>query len=485
MDDYGRNENQTDHRDNSNSQPNERMPEYSFWAEQMSGSSSSQQNIMDNNTGAENRYGNDTRNYSYGSGQVTADTYNNYEVTPKKKRRPMAFVIKALCFGILAGAAFIGSQELYHRVNPQSSGGGKYILGGADSEAEESERTRLRVGSTELGAVTTTSRDAISNMVEDTMPAIVSITSESTQTDTWFGSEYSSEGSGSGIIVGQNDKELLIATNNHVVEGTNKITVTFIDGSKMEAVIKGTDAMADLAVITVDITGMEKETLDAIEVAKLGDSDQVKVGQMTVAIGNAMGYGQSVTVGYVSAKDRKIEVSDNYSYKTMILLQTDAAINPGNSGGALLNVEGEVVGINTVKYASNEVEGMGYAIPISRATPIINDLMNRELLKPEEQGFLGVGTTDVTEAISQMYNIPLGVFLSEVMENSAAEKAGLKRGDIITKINDTEITSRVQLSELISSIRSGIEVEVTFMRGMDGGYKEQRVKAVLGTRTAE
>lgn len=492
MDNYGHNDNQTESRENNNSQPNARIPEYSFWAEQMSGSSSNQKNAFENNTGSMNAYGSNNRNVTYGT--VNNSSYfpndsvyfpKNEETTPLKKRRPITFIVKAICFGILAGAAFIGSLELYHRLNPEPSDGGRYILGGTGTSNEDSSKTRLRVGSTDLGTVNTTSRDAITNMVEGTMPAIVSITSVSTQTDMWFGREYSSEGSGSGIIVGQNEKELLIATNNHVVEGTNKITVTFIDGSEMEAVIKGTDATADLAVITVDITGMENETLKAIEVAKLGDSDKVKVGQMTIAIGNAMGYGQSVTVGYVSAKDRKIEFSDNYTYKTMVLLQTDAAINPGNSGGALLNVEGEVIGINTVKYASNEVEGMGYAIPISRAIPIINDLMNREILKLEEQGFLGVGPTDVTEAVSQMYNIPMGVFLSEVMENSAAEKAGLKQGDIITKINDTEITSRVQLSELISSIRSGTEIEVTFMRGVDGGYKEQKVKAVLGTRSVE
>ena len=184
---------------------------------------------------------------------------------------------------------------------------------------------------------------------------------------------------------------------------------------------------------------------------------------MTIAIGNAMGYGQSLTVGYVSAKDRKIEVSDNYSYNTMVLLQTDAAINPGNSGGALLNIKGEVIGINTVKFANYQVEGMGYAIPISRAIPIINELMSREILKPDEQGFLGVGPQDVTEDISEMFGLPIGVYISTIVEGSAADKAGLKVGDVIQFVNDVEISSCVQLRELFSSIMVGTEIEIKYM----------------------
>lgn len=482
MDEYSRNENQEDRIDDSNVQNDPRVPEYSFWAEQMTNDST----YVQNGFGDSNLQASSTMSSSGYGGNATRISdpgqFESVKKTPTKGWRVFAFVLKALVFGILAGATFIGSLSLYHRYNPETSVSEKYVLGGKDSNLNQS---RLKVGSTENGTIRTTTRSAVIDMVEDTMAAIVSISSVSTQTDTWFGQEYNSEGSGSGIIVGKNEKELLIATNNHVVEGANKISVTFIDGSDMEAVIKGTDAMADLAVISVDISGMEKKTLNDIKVAKLGDSNNVKVGQMSIAIGNAMGYGQSVTVGYVSAKDRQVEVSDNYTYKTMVLLQTDAAINPGNSGGALLNLEGEVIGINTVKYASHDVEGMGYAIPISRAIPIINDLMNREILEANEQGFLGVGTRDVTEEVSQMYNIPLGVFLAEVRPDSAADKAELKIGDIVTKINETEITSQVQLSELISSIRTGTEIEVTFMRGMDSGYKEMKVKAVLGTRPVE
>ncbi len=444
-----------------------RAPEYSFWAEQMSS-----QGMQQDNTPRPSSW-----NY-YNSDIPIAAT--GAEAPAPKKRRPFSFILKAACFGLLAGVSFIGVNTLYHRINPEAGKDTTFILGSGNEE--DAGELRLTVGSTEQGNIQMTTGEAVSNMVDATMPSIVSITSVSTQTDYWFGQEYSSEGSGSGIIVGKNEKELLIATNNHVVEGTDQITVTFIDGKKVNAVIKGTDSAADLAVVTVDISNMEKSTLDSIRIAKLGNSDEVKVGEMAVAIGNALGYGQSVTVGYVSAKDRKVEVSDSYSYKTMVLLQTDAAINPGNSGGALLNIEGEVIGINTVKYTSNAVEGMGYAIPISRATPIINDLMSREILETKDQGFLGVTPTDVTEEISKMYNIPVGVFLSEVMESGAAAKAGLLQGDIITKINDKEITSSTQLRELVSSIKAGTDINVTFMRGESGSYKEQNITVTLGSR---
>ena len=242
----------------------------------------------------------------------------------------------------------------------------------------------------------------------------------------------------------------------------DKITVKFIDDTEADAVIKGTDSTADLAVITVSLKDIPQSTIDAIKIAKLGNSDDIKVGEMAIAIGNALGYGQSLTVGYISAKDRKIDVSSNGRYTTMVLLQTDAAINPGNSGGALLNINGEVIGINTVKFEDYKVEGMGYAIPISRAIPIINDLMSREILKPEEQGFLGVTLQDVTEDISEMFGIPIGVYISFVVEGSAADKAGLKVGDVIQYVNDKEITSGTQLKELISSIRAGTDVEIVY-----------------------
>lgn len=448
------------------------------------------QNNIDNNNNQERHEYNEPE-YSFWAEKVTESTgydyYRHiprYEEKPQKKksgRKFFAILSKALLFGIVAGVAFAGVQFLYYRLNPDAFHNKEsYYLGSTTDNTRGN--AKLKVGSTEYGNVSSVSESAVMKVAEETMPSIVSITSISTRTHNWFGFEIPNEGSGSGIIVGKDENELLIATNNHVVDGTDKITVTFIDDSQVDAVIKGTDAKADIAVITVDLADLKQSTLDAIKIAKLGNSDNIKVGEMTIAIGNALGYGQSLTVGYVSAKDRKVEVSDNYSYNTMILLQTDAAINPGNSGGALLNIKGEVIGINTVKFADYKVEGMGYAIPISRAIPIINELMNREILKPEEQGFLGVAATDVTEDVSERFKIPVGVYITNVVEGSAADKAGLKEGDVIRYINDIEITSAVQLRELVSSIRVGTEIEVKFMRHMDGGYKEQIVKVILGVR---
>ena len=447
------------------SSPNNK-PEYSFWAENVSPSA-----------------------YEYHQYQQAVQAtqpvqpIQSYQDTKKKGRGIgfLAFLLKAAVFGIIAGVAFLGVQYIYRRLNPEAFNKNEsYIIGSTDAELIA--EAKLKVGSTEHGTVSHISESSVMTVAEETMPSIVSITSISTSTDIWFGVEYPSEGSGSGIIVGKDDKELLIATNNHVVDGTDKITVTFIDDTQAEAVIKGTDSVADLAVIAINLEDIEQATADVIRIAKLGNSDDIRVGEMTIAIGNAMGYGQSLTVGYVSAKDRKIEVSDNGRYTTMVLLQTDAAINPGNSGGALLNIDGEVIGINTVKFADYSVEGMGYAIPISRALPIINELMSREVLKADEQGFLGVGPQDVTEDVSEMFGIPTGVYISTVVEGSAADKAGLLVGDVIQYINDVEITSGVQLRELISSIRAGTDIEIAYMRHINGSYNEQTVTVTLEAR---
>lgn len=450
--------NQPVYNEQAYNRPEYNKPEYSFWAEKVSGQAS---------------YDNQQHQFN-----------PQPEQEPKKKsrgKRVIGFILKAATFGLIAGGAFVGIMFAYSKINPNAFiNNESYILGSTSDNSLS--KTKLKVGITEQGTVKNISDSSVMKVADETMPSIVAITSISTNTDIWFGMEYPSEGSGSGIIVGKDEKQLLIATNNHVVDGSDKITVTFIDDTQVDAVIKGTDSMADLAVITVDLEDIPESTIDTIKIAKLGNSDDIKVGEMTIAIGNAMGYGQSLTVGYVSAKDRKIEVSDNGRYTTMVLLQTDAAINPGNSGGALLNINGEVIGINTVKFADYKVEGMGYAIPISRAIPIINELMSREVLKEEEQGFLGVGPQDVTEEVSEAFGIPVGVYISTIVEGSAADKAGLKVGDVIQYINDVEITSSVQLRELISSIRVGTEIEIKFMRHMSDGYKEQTVTAVLGAR---
>lgn len=466
--------NQDSSRDNNTvtnpNQYNNKVPDYSFWAEQVPNN-----NYANYNQGANPnpwQHGNPAPN-------MYQNQMNNGPVKKERSKggKVVRFIAKAVCFGLIAGLVFIGLQKLVVTINPDAASAGFLASENASTEKD------YKVNYTQAASVKTADRSAITDVTNQTLPAIVSINCSSTQTaQDWFGQQYSQdvESSGSGIIVSKNDKELLIATNNHVVEGANEISVTFADGSKETAEIKGTDSTADLAVISVDMKDISAETLKAIAVAKLGDSNSIKVGEMTIAIGNALGYGQSVTVGYISAKGREVEVQDNYNgTKKMTFLQTDAAINPGNSGGALLNMKGEVIGINTIKYASEEVEGMGYAIPISSATPIINELMSREILSPEQQGYLGVSGYDVTEDVSSYYNIPVGVYIKEVSEGAAADKAGLKPEDVITKVNDIQITSFTQLKEYVNSQKVGTDVKVTYMRNTDGEYKEATVTVTL------
>jgi serine protease Do len=506
MADYDNNNQSMDGNNNTNNNqsPGSRIPEYSFWAENVPGASQSKPsgqgptnyysgvNYNPGYSGSNNSYSNPNssyQNYSYNNYNPNINSWSNvnnqgnmsYNQRPKERKpmnKALKFILKAVCFGIIAVLSFAGFGQLYYVLNPDSAS--SKLIGSMNQE--EQIQAKYEIGYTSGGDVKKADKSTISDIVEQTMPAIVSINSTVTQTTDWFGQPFSQEveGSGSGFIVGKNDEELLVATNNHVVEGTDKIKVTFIDGSQADAVIKGTDVKADLAVVSVAISSMEKATLDAIEVAKLGNSDEVKVGQMSIAIGNALGYGQSVTVGYISAKDREVAISDGYTSNKMILLQTDAAINPGNSGGALLNVNGEVIGINTVKYASNEVEGMGYAIPISRAIPIINELMSREILAEEEQGYLGIVGNDVTEDVASYYNMPIGVFVNELAKGGAAEKAGLLPGDIITKADEIEITSITQLRDYVTSKRVGTKVTITYMRKSSSEYKEGTLTVTLG-----
>jgi len=463
---------------NNNQNQYNKMPEYSFWAEQAPGSSYSNYNPNPNTNTWD--YGNNNANKDFYYGNQNNINQNNVPNKKEKKehsggKKVAKFIVKAACFGLIAGLGFIAFQKVYGLIDPNAASNTiiSEVMDGSGNSSYE-------IGYTQSGTVKAVDNSTVTEVTKNTLPAIVSINSTSTQTNQWFGQSYEVQGSGSGIIVGKNEKELLIATNNHVVEGTDKITVTFADGTEADAVIKGTDATADLAVVTVDITKMKQETLDAISIAKLGNSDDVKVGEMVIAIGNALGYGQSVTVGYISAKDREVEVSDGYDTKKMILLQTDAAINPGNSGGALLNVKGEVIGINTVKYASSEVEGMGYAIPISKETPIITELMNRVTLSEAEQGYLGIAGNDVTEEIASFYNMPVGVFVNEISKGGAAEKAGLQSGDIITMADDIDITSITQLRDYVNSLKVGTQVEITYMRNTNGQYEQGKVTVTLG-----
>lgn len=391
------------------------------------------------------------------------------KIRGKKSGGMKKIIAAAAVFGVVAALCFFALVKVAGVWGPENAGGS---IGSVEPVKPDNGLTAVSGGAAGPGDV--------SSIVEMVMPSIVSITETSTATS-YFGQSYPTEGAGSGFIVKEDNNELLIVTNNHVVAGADSITVTFIDNTTAKATVKGTDATADLAVISVKVSDLKKETKGHIKVASLGHSEDVKVGQMAIAIGNALGYGQSVTVGYISAKDREVEVGDSNSSgsNTMVLLQTDAAINPGNSGGALLDVNGNVIGINSVKYADTKVEGIGYAIPMSNAIPIINELMNREVLKDEEKGYLGITGRTIGEEISKAYGFPVGVYVSEVSESGAAKSAGIKQGDVITKINGNKITSIEQVQNKVNNIKAGTEITVTIARSQEGEYKEQDVKVVL------
>lgn len=345
----------------------------------------------------------------------------------------------------------------------------------------------------------------VSEIASEALPSIVSITTKSVQeVQNYFGmygmygyapqqQEQEVEGSGSGIIVGKNDDELLIATNYHVVEGADTLSVAFTDGNAVEASVKGFDEERDLAVVSVSLDDVKDDTMDAISIAKIGSSDDLKVGEQVIAIGNALGYGQSVTTGIVSAKNRRMDSDNNTvtdgsddSSDGVNLIQTDAAINPGNSGGALLNMEGEVVGINSAKLASTEVEGMGYAIAISDVTDILQNLMNetsRDKLDDSEHGVLGIEGSSVSSEAVQMYGIPAGVFVKKVTEGGAADKAGLKANSVITEFNGKTVSSIDQLSEYLSYYEPDEEVELTVQVPHGTSYKEETVKVTLDENT--
>ena len=369
-----------------------------------------------------------------------------------------------------------------------------------DADASDSKSdTGKDTGSTAKGSLD------VSEIVSEALPSIVSITTKSVQeVQNYFGmygmygyapqqQEQEVEGSGSGIIVGKNDDELLIATNYHVVEGADTLSVAFTDGNAVEASVKGFDEERDLAVVSVSLDDVEDDTMDAISIANIGSSDDLKVGEQVVAIGNALGYGQSVTTGIVSAKNRRMDSDNNTvtdgsddSSDGVNLIQTDAAINPGNSGGALLNMEGEVVGINSAKLASTEVEGMGYAIAISDVTDILQNLMNetsRDKLDDSEHGVLGIEGSSVSSEAVQMYGIPAGVFVKKVTEGGAADKAGLKANSVITEFNGKTVSSINQLIEYLSYYEPDEEVELTVQVPHGTSYKEENVKVTLDENT--
>ena len=396
---------------------------------------------------------------------------------PKKKKKSstgkkwILCVCMAIVFGLVASSVFQASN---------------FIIGSILGE-EEKEEPKKTIGSTQITTDKDTDKELtdVAQVAANAMPSVVSITTLTVQEvqNFFFGGttvqEY--ESTGSGIIVGQNDTELLVVSNNHVVEGSKSLTVSFVDGKSVEAQIKATDGDIDLAIIAVPLAGIESDTMDAIKVATLGDSDSLVVGEPTIAIGNALGYGQSVTTGIVSALNRQIDDFDAE------LIQTDAAINPGNSGGALLNAKGEVIGINTVKVSADAVEGMGYAIPISDVSDIINDLMNRETrlkVAESEQGALGISGVTVDETTSQLYNMPEGVHVSEVIEGGAAEEAGITKGCIIVKLDKTKIDDMEELVEQLEYYKAGETVTITVkIPSEKGEYVEKTYEVTLSKRS--
>lgn len=373
----------------------------------------------------------------------------------------------------------------------------------AGVQAEESTETESEADTSgiTLGAdasdseATDTSSDGsylpnVKEIAQNAMPSIVTITNQSKETIQFWGQEYEqdSESTGSGIIVGKSDTELLIATNNHVVQNADQLTVLFSadtenDEDKMvTAQVKGTDSSLDLAVVAVKLDDIPQDVMDQIKVIEIGDSDEVNVGDWSIAIGNALGYGQSVTFGIISALDREVILSTDNGEITQNMIQTDAAINFGNSGGALLDENGRLIGINSAKASSTGVEGMGYAIPINTAKSVIEDLMNqttRTKADADKAGALGVRVTNVSEEARQMYNIPAGAYVYEVTDGSAAAEAGIKQGDIITKLDKTTISSMSELLDRIQYYEAGESVDVTIKRSGDNGYQEQVVTVTL------
>ena len=406
-----------------------------------------------------------------------------------KKKGSMALKVAgvtaaALLFGTVAGGTMFAVNTVGELVK------GRYTTEITSEPVTVAQaETSGNTGSGGNGGVPVTAaiQTDVSAIVEKAMPSVVAINNTMLlQQQTWFGPSQTIEvpSSGSGIIVGQNDEELLIVTNNHVVEDSKELTVTFIDNEPVTAAIKGTDSDSDLAVIAVKLSDIPAETMSRIKVAVMGDSDALKVGQGVIAIGNALGYGQSVTVGYVSALDREVHAEDD---TTRHLLQTDAAINPGNSGGALLNMNGEVIGINAAKYSSTEVEGMGYAIPISQAQDIINELMNKKTrvaVDERKQGYLGIQGQNIDETAAAMYGMPRGIYVYKITEDSAASRSTLREKDIITKFDGQTVRTMEDLKEMLTYYEGGDTVNLTVQSLENGEYVERTVEITLGTKPA-
>jgi serine protease Do len=404
------------------------------------------------------------------------------------KVRAVLAIILALAIGAGAGAGAMSVSGLMSRIGSRQAQTQteEEVQDGAEENTQESsgdQKARYSLTVSQSDSVVT----GVTEVAANVMPSIVSVYNNYTSAVEFFGQTYSQEGvsTGSGIIVAETDTELLIVTNNHVVKDADSLSVQFINEETADAAIKGTDASNDLAVIAVKTEDMSQETKDAITIATLGDSEALTIGEPAIAIGNALGYGQSVTVGYISALNRQIEMDDNY---TNTFIQTDAAINPGNSGGALVNIKGEVIGINSNKIGGDTVEGMGFAIPVSRALPIIEDLMNQTTkytVAEEKQGTLGISGRDVTSDIASAYGMPQGVYIAKFVEGGAAEKTDLHVGDIITAIGGSSVSSMMELKKQLTYYEAGSSVTVTVSRQNEKGeYESMDIDVTLGTRAS-
>lgn len=388
----------------------------------------------------------------------------------------MKTTAKIILFGVLCGLLFAGGMFAYRYLTKENESGRTNV----ENTAEEPLQM-TPTATPEVYVDSVSSRNDVSDIAENFMPAIVAVNVKAVEPYyDFFGRVFEQEyiSNASGIIVAQNPDELLIVTNNHVVEDAKSIKVTFIDGTESEAFVKAVEEGDDLAVISVNFSDMDIKTLYAIRVATLGDSESLCIGEMVVAMGNALGYGQSTTVGYVSALNREIEIDG----VTLSLIQTDTAINPGNSGGALLNAYGEVVGINNAKLSDTSVEGMCFAIPVSHAIPIIEELITREVLNEDEQAYIGIIGQTISEENAQVFNMPRGIYVKEVREGSPAETAGLKAGYIITHINNKKVYSQEQFEQVLSYTRGNSEGTVTVMVLEKGVYVEHTLSIVFGTR---
>ncbi len=451
-----------------------------------------------NHTENNNEMENETNTYQP---LTPSGSHNNNKKNPKNSKKLAKKIGAITLSAVLFGSVAAGSFQAVNYFSPVSK-----------TTNSSSQTSKSNSSSSSLLKTTTTSDSSnkgsldVSDITTSAMPSIVAITNKSVQEVQDYFSQFGfrgqgqtqtqeTESQGSGIIIGKNDTELLMVTNNHVVEGADTLSVCFIDNKVYEANVKGTDAENDLAVIAVPLDSISDDTMSQIAVASIGDSDSLKVGEQVVAIGNALGYGQSVTTGIVSAVNRALSnnssdtqdsnsSSDDSSSATYI--QTDAAINPGNSGGALLNMNGEVIGINSAKLASTEVEGMGYAIPISRVSDIIDNLMNqttRTKVDSDKQGTIGIKGINVTSDVQEKYNLPEGIYVSEVTSGSAAEKAGITSGSVITKFDGKSVTDIESLQDLLQYYKAGETVELTLQVPDSDSYKEKTVSISLGSKS--